>query len=415
MDGSKSSLALNIIGAIMTLRDNKAYANITKRTRCTEIEETINDFYDSNFQVIIDPSLSQNANVSIPRIAKDNPMWKELYRDWFPTELEETATKDLYRSSKDLLVGGINAKGKLTGYFRKLESTITISYDMLYSKASWSITPAGATGIIAHEIGHFMNYLKALGYTCRRNYVLEQTNSRLMGVGDRETRVAILEEIIDKEGLDIKSSAQELAKLNNDKTTATIIIGSSISKMRNELGSDIYDSRGFEALSDNFAAQHGLGLDLVIALDTMPSMRFVKRNTVERLLGDSLWGSIRMATLVLNPALSVIMNTLAIVLYNPLDKIYDDPRDRFKRVADNLILTMKANRDGDNKKLIADVEQIQSIMAGYHNNRGFHEAIYETFLPSGRDSKSLRELNQHLEDFSNNKLYLAAAKFQQLG
>ena len=185
--------------------------------------------------------------------------------------------------------------------------------------------------------------------------------------------------------------------------------------MRNELNANIYDVRGFEALSDNFAAQHGAGFDFVIALDTMPSMKYVKKNTTQALLYNSLTTSVRLANFIFAPGLAVIGTIMAIALHMPSEKIYDDPKDRFKRISDNLILTLKDNRNGDNAKLVEEVIQIQKIMDSYHNRRGFIETLYETVTPNGRDSKSLRELNQHLEEFSNNKLYLAAAKFTQLG
>lgn len=414
-DGSKTKLSLTIAGIIATLRENKKYANIKKRTECKELSEGINDILKSNFTVVIDPRVSQNASVEVPLIDANNPMWRQVYRDWFGEALEETAEKDAYRSSDGMLVGEISEDGTLGGYFSKIKSTITVSYDMIYPGTRWKVTEHGSTGIILHEIGHFVNFLRAMGWMCRTNYVLAQAHSRLMGVGDSAQRKQILKDICLAESMDIDDSLDTLAKLNDEKTTTTVLVGGMLTNMRNELGANVYDARGFESLSDNFAAQHGNGLDLVIALDTMPGMRFSKKNTVEGLITDVLKTSLMVSGMVLNPAQSAFMILIALFFYDPEGKIYDDPRERYKRVADNLISTLRANRKGDNSKLIADVEQIHSIMSQYKGNRGIFESIYETLSPSGRQSKSLRELNQHLEEFSNNKLYLSAAKFNQHG
>lgn len=414
-DGSKTKLSLTIEGTISTLRENNKYAKVTKRTECKELADTINGIVGSNFKVIIDPTISQNANVTVPLIDRNNPMWKKVLRDWFGSLLDEEGVKAVYRSSDEMVVGEIDSKGKLKGYFKDVESTITVSYDMIYPTAKWPVSAGGSTAIILHEIGHFVNYLRSLGWMYRTNYILGQANERLMGVGDLTKRVEIINGIVKDEKLDLSEDVEYLAKINDDKTLSTVLVGGVLTKMRHELNSDIFDARGFEALSDNFAAQHGNGLDLVMGLDSMPNMKYIKRGTVQRLMLTTLSSSMRVATLVLNPAMASIFTLLSIVFYNPHEKIYDDPIDRFNRVANALILTIRENRDGDNDKLINDVEQIHSILESYTDSTGFIETLYEVMTPVGRTSKTLRELNQHLEEFSNNKLYLAAAKFNRLG
>lgn len=415
MDGSKSVQSLTIQGIISTLRETTTYANITKPTKCKELTDGINDVFNSNFTVIIDATLSQNANVSIPLIDKNNPMWQQIYRDNFEDYLDSEANKELYRSAGKDLIGFVDDKGRFQGFMSKVHSTITISHDMLFNTKSWQLKPAGAVGIILHEIGHFTNFMKGLGWSVRTNYILHQVNNRMMGIGDASGRKKYLKEVAKAEELNIHDDIDYISTVNDEKTTTAVLVGGVLNRMRNELGADIYAARGFEALSDNFAASHGNGLDLVIALDTMPHSKFQKFGTPESLLLDSMKGLLMLSSLVLNPAGASILMTLAIMFYSPESKIYDDPKDRFKRVADNLITSLKSNRGEDNEVLIEQVESIHSIMEQYHNRRGVIESIYETVTPTGRKSRSLRELNQNLEDFASNKLYLAAAKFQKMG
>ncbi|AFI55306.1 hypothetical protein TSMG0023 [Halocynthia phage JM-2012] len=415
MDGDKSVQSLTIQGIILTLRDKMTYANITKPTVCKELTDGINEVFNSNFTVYIDPTISQNANVSIPMIDKNNPMWQQVYRDNYSEHLDSEANKELYRASGKDLTGHIDDKGRFHGFMAKAPSRLTVSLDMLHTKTKWQLKPAGAVGIILHEIGHFTNFMKGLGWSVRTNYVLQQVNNRMMGIGDSSGRVKLLKEVAKSEEINIHDDIDYIANVNDEKTTTTVIVGGLLNRMRSELGSDVYDARGFEALSDNFAASHGNGLDLVIALDTMPGSRFQKFGTTEPLILDGLKGMMMLASAVLNPAGASVLMMLSLMFYAPEKKIYDDPKDRFKRVADNLITSLSSNRKGDNKKLIEQIESIHEIMEQYHNKRGVIESIYETVMPSGRRDRSLRELNQNLEDFASNKLYLAAAKFKDMG
>lgn len=411
-DGSYSKLALGLAATFESLRSNMKYAKVTKRTRIPELEKVINQTYNSNFKVVVNPQLRCNANVSMPLGDRNNIMWRELYRDYFSEELDRQGQKDLYKSSDNILTGEITQTGKLKGYFSKLESTITISHDMIFTRNAFRVNKYGAAGIVLHEIGHFMNYLKALGWNVRINYVLTQTHNRLMGVGDRTTRVKIIESITNAEGLDISEDVNTLAKLNDPKTTSTVIVGSMHRKLVNELGNNVFDARGFEALSDNFATQHGCGLDLVKALDAMPGMSMAKKGTVASILTTALGTAFMLVAIPVTAPLTVLLT----LLYDPESKIYDDPKERIQRINQQLIQQLKENKRTDNSKLIKDIEAVNKIAKQYKkDNRDLIQILNETLMPSGRRNRSLRELNQNLEEFSNNHLYVAAAQLSTLG
>lgn len=418
-DGSRTKLNLTIAATIKTLHEKGTYADIKRATLSKELSDAINDIMGTNFKVMIDPFISRNANVEVPLIDKNNVMWKNMLRDWFGDLLDTKAQEDLARlkGSDKMLVGEIDNNGKMKGYFSKLSSTITISLDMIYTKAKWPITEYQATAIILHEIGHFVNFLRALGWTARTTYVLQQAHARMLGVGEKHKRVEIVEDICKKEGLSTPHEIDYLATVNDEKVTTTILTKCLMTDMRDELGADVYNARGFEALSDNFAAQHGAGLDLVMALDMMPSMRFSKEHTIEHLLLRSVKLHLQLVNFVFAPALASLGTLIALCLHNPKDKIYDDPKERFKRVKDALVMNLKENRDKDNVILIKQIEGIDKVAAAYtdeRGNQGLIEILHETLLPTGREERSIRELQQALETLTNNKLYLSAAKFNQL-
>lgn len=418
-DGSRTKLNLTIAATIKTLRESKKYADIKKPTLSKELSDAINDIMGTNFKVMIDPFISLNANVEVPLIDKNNVMWKDMLKDWFGDLLDTKAQEDLakLKGSNKMLVGEIDNSGKVKGYFSKLSSTITISLDMLHTKPKWPITEYQATAIILHEIGHFVNFLRALGWTARTTYVLQQAHARMMGVGEKHKRVEIIEDICKKEGLSTPHEIDYLTTVNDEKVTTTILTKCMMQSMRDELGADVYNARGFEALSDNFAAQHGAGLDIVMALDMMPNMRFSKANTIENLLLRSVKLHLQLVNFVFAPVLASIGTIIALCLYDPKSKIYDDPKERYKRVKDALVMNLKENKGKDNALLLKQIEGIDKISSAYvdeRGNQGLIEILHETITPNGRSERSIRELQQALETLTNNKLYVSAAKFNQL-
>ena len=412
-DGSKSKAASEIIAVIKTLRSGKKYANVKTPTACKELSQVINSNFNTNLVVMINPRISANANMSIPLLTRNNPMWNEMYREYFPEALESTSDKMLARKSSDIIAGEIKADGTLGGDFAKLEGTINISLDMIFVRR-WKVTPEGACGVILHEIGHFINFLRALTWTCRTNYVLAQLNQRVLGNVPRDQKIKIMQQISTKEELDIDDDIKQVAKLDNDSTVCTIFVGAMNRKMRSELGDDVYNSRGFESLSDNFAAQHGCGLDLVLALDSMPNMYMSRKTTIKKLLTQIMSLALKIIMWIFIPLYMSLAAVITILSYRRDEVIYDDPKNRFRRIAVEMIATLRENRNGDTTKQIADIEQIFATMENYGEKKGNLQALDEYLTPGGRSAMNIRQLNQTLEDMNANKLYLSAAKFKNV-
>ena len=105
---------------------------------------------------------------------------------------------------------------------------------------------------------------------------------------------------------------------------------------------------------------------------------------------------------------------ITILSYRRDEVIYDDPKNRFRRIAVEMIATLRENRNGDTTKQIADIEQIFATMENYGEKKGNLQALDEYLTPGGRSAMNIRQLNQTLEDMNANKLYLSAAKFKNV-
>ena len=406
-DGSKSALALGLIVEINTLRESGKYDSIKKPTEVPVLSKLINDTYHSSIKVVLNPYVLRNASMELPLINKNNIFFENRLNQKYGTEMEATAMADLYKSSSEALVGGLTKDDKLLGYYRTLKPTLTVSLDIFTSKSkdNYVFKTEGIVGIILHEIGHFINILKATSWVARGNFMQHQMNEIMMRTSGYKERVDVLAKVARKENIDIKEHIDELAIANNPKLTTAVMLGANAKLMRNELGNDLYDARGFEQLSDNFATLHGCGLDLVLALEGLPEMRMARSGTVERAM-------ILVLTVVAIPTYPSLFLLLCVL--KPCGDRYDGAADRIRNIAHSMTAMLKGNRGNDNKDLIRELEAVLKEVKAYSSARPMFVALDELIRPTGRQARSIRELNQHLNEFSNNKLYLAAAKYSNL-
>lgn len=412
---SPMGVALN--STMKGIRETGTYVNAKKEVEVKELSAVIANFTNlKGVRVMMDPTLRQNAYVHIPMIFKNNPMMYDWWREWFGDELEEKSRDALKgkNSGKVLDAWVDREEGKVFGWYQDIDVPIYIGYDAVVSlKGGWDTTEGEICGVISHEIGHVITMLIAMSYMARTNQVLYDVHKSLLGVGGVEDRVRILRQTAARENIDL-DDVESLARQNNKDAVTTVVVGGMLRRIRSELGNDIYDMRGFESLADNFAAKHGYALDLVTALDKMSFMSGQRAGRVKQTL---------MAIFELMVHIAVSVTTfgfyalLLFFVFNPTEKIYDDPKDRFQRLRNELVNQLKDNTIPTLKRqqILDDLSQIDGVMARYHGNRTVYETIYEFIRQPGREANLARKLNQQFEKMANNELYVMSAKLQQLG
>lgn len=411
-----SPLGLNLISGLKAIRNSGKYSKIKDHTSIPELSAIIAKHTNlKKVDVFVDPTLRENAYVQLPMIFKNNPMMYDWWRNWFGEELEEDSTKALKgKKAPNQLDAWVDRdSSQVFGWYQELKIPICLSYDAVTKlQGGWDVEVEELIGVLMHEIGHVITMLIAMTYMARTNQVLYDTHKQLLGVGSVQDRVQILRQVAGRENIDI-DDVDSLAKNNNKDAVTTVIVGGMLRQIRSELGNDIYDLRGFESLADNFAVKHGFGLELVTALDKMSGMRFAKTKAVGTLLLRLLEMTVLLVTSV---ATFGVYAALLFFVFNPTEKIYDDPKQRYQRIRNELIAQLKESGGNALRKqqLISDINQIDTVMAFYHGKRGVYEAIYEYIKADGRNANLARKMNQQFEKMANNDLYLLSAKVEQL-
>jgi len=220
-------------------------------------------------------------------------------------------------------------------------------------------------------------------------------------------------EIIDATSKHFKLDSDELQWLStssNKETVYTVLVSNHIQQVRSELGSNVYDQRGFEHLADQYAARQGAGKPLVTALAKMNRRHPSRYSTPLFLVMEALKISLlAMSPVILGPIVPLVL----LLGYDPTNKIYDDPEARMKRIRHELISGMKDRTLSTERKkdLTKDLEVIDATLAEYQDRRSFYEYLYTTFLPGMRNQQKRMKQQQELEALANNELFAQSLKF----
>ena len=366
-----------------------------------------------NVEVKLDPHVLMNAAVQMPLLNMNHVFRYDYLREWFGSELEEVATKDIRKDKSKSKTGWVDIKNqKVGGYYSDMEIPIWIGFDGIVKiKSGWNETAEEITAVILHEVGHAFSFFIAMHYLIRSNSALQSTHRELMECSTQSSRVKLLTTV--SSDLDVTIDDIDGLAVNNDKDMiSTVLLSGMMKNIRNELGGDIYDMRDCEAMADNFAAKNGFGLELVTGLDKFPAYNADKYGRSRNML-------MLLLQIVLNVGLTAMSAGLWLFVVfniNNTKKIYDDPVERYTRIRQDIIGNLKSQnvpakvRD----KALDDIEVIDKIISKYNNKPELFVAMSEFFLKEGRRNKSVRKLNQLFEKMANNDLYVAAAKFERL-
>ena len=407
---TKSQLAVNLIAAFKSIRMDEKYANITKPTVCEELSSAINHVFKANYEVKIDPTLRNNAYVYPPKIDKHSPLWRGDLKEYCGEYLDKDARKLAAKSTQPILDLFIDAKtGEYKGELAKVKIPMVISWDLAVGT---KISPEGASGIIAHEIGHANWMFKSIAWTVRANVVLNQMHQVISGSESRDTKIEVVTKINKREKLPLADKVEWLVDANDEKSVATITIGALQHQQRDELGGAGFEARTFEALADHYATEQGLGNDLIIALSQLPgSSTWVKDSAARisaKVVEFMLWSTLTIAT----GGLAAIVPAMMVLTHDPESKIYDDPADRAGRIIRQQIASMSTRRGEVSKEELERLKAVQRIADMYSKSSDWVEYLNETLTPSGRNVKAQRQLQQALEVLAANPLFAKAAELE---
>lgn len=374
------------------------------------IPKLIEDYTGMSVRIDVEDSWSPNAMIRIPDMDKNHPMLNNFYRGWFTNNDMHTISKMV----NDKFTGIIDRKNaKVAGHFSKITAPMYLTTAILKSE---KFTSREVTAIMLHELGHLYTYFERIIDLVSINYAAWSAAERIMKTEQDTDRVVILTEF--SNAVDANLIEKEtLAKLDGKEVIFTHLVCETVKNRRNEEGDMVYSYRGYEFSSDQFAVRHGAGSDLAIALDKVYRAQFINPSylswpTHVAIQSVSFLYHLLMAS---SGFVGTLFTALVLLAARPMNKTYDDPRQRMERIKREMVGELKLKlSDERRRQLVQDVEAIDTMMVGVKDKAEWLEAVWKYLLPAGRSSQAKMEFQQTLERLANNNLFLQAARLDNL-
>ena len=378
----------------------------------TKIEKWTKDVTGVSVDLNWQPVDVINAHMVPPMLDANHPLFHPLFRNYLNSDESVKLTHAL---DKKIISGTVDrAKGKVGGDFSKVAIPIHL-YRGLFAKNV--LTGDEIAAIYLHELGHAFTYFECLSDTMTRNYAIAAAVAEFARANDVTDKVTVLREIDQKLGTEIPDK-ESLAK-KSDEVARTVIVLESVRKNKSELGTSLYDTRTWEALSDQFASRMGASKSLASALDKIyrgshssaywstPLFCLVEILKVTAVIAVS-------AFLALKGAIFLLIQIGLMLLQDPHTDTYDRPTERIMRIKEDLISRLK-DRDlnpVEEKRILEDAKFIQERLSHMKDRDTFWQKVHQIINPfTGSQVNKMREYKD-LEALANNNFYLTAAQLR---
>ncbi|AQT28174.1 putative virion structural protein [Vibrio phage pVa-21] len=406
----KSKLFDVIAGAIEELRAGGDYSDeaVAKLGLAARIEDLSG--IATKFHIVRAPF--HNAAVQPPQLDKNHPMIANILRMMASNEDLETVKK----FSGNKLIGTVDkSDGRVYGGFSKLVCPVYITTALLEDK---TFSNREISAIILHELGHVFAYFERLIDLVTMNYAIYTAAERMLKLESVVDRVEVLSEFDKYTGVKIPEK-ETVAKSNEKGTVYTHLACESIKQRRNVEGEEVYSYRGFEFSADQYATRHGAGAELVTALDKIERKVWLNPSYISWPM-HIMVELIKVTVYVIGSVLAAQSNpftlfgTLGLLIAaRPMNKLYDDPAERFKRIEGEMVAELKNRQLTEDRRqqVLTDLDIVREVSKQVSTKRSFWEATWAYVIPSGNASRKRMEFQQQLERMTNNDLYVASALF----
>lgn len=360
------------------------------------------EFTGISIHVQIIDSPYSNAAVELPNIDKNHPLINNYQRAWL-------TNRDLHKTLN--FVGGTfsgmvdRKEGRVYGDFCKLTCPSFLTTGLLKSAA---ISSRGVASIILHELGHVFSFYERIIDLFNMNYAASAVATRVLKLESDQERIEIISEYEKATGIVI-ADKELVVRHDKSDTIFVKLVTETVKQRRNIEGNEVYSYRGFEAVSDQFAARHGVGRDLQLALAVIE--REGGSTSHESWVVHILVEYFKLLGFLFLTGMTCGMFALLVVLCSrPLNKIYDDPKERAVRIRNEMLGELKCKiTDQRRKEIVSDLRAIDVCIEQINDKKTIMEAIWAYLIPSGRNSEAKRKFEQQLEALGNNNLFYASA------
>lgn len=304
------------------------------------------------------------------------------------------------------------AEGRVGGIYSKLVNPSWLTEGALYGPM---LSPEEVGAIMAHEVGHVVTMLASIGQLDTTCMILVSAARSAIHTMPDEDRVKFYTKLKSATGVDVTKDSEAL-----NATTlpgiCSVLTAAVNEQNRSEFGTELYDLRTWEAMSDQFAARHGFARALATSLDKMYRAYdpIAYRSTPVYLLVElvKLFAGVLLAVgfTITSPISAIILIPLLLSV-NPHARVYDRPAERIMRIRRDLVELTKDRSLSKPKtqSVLKDLAVMDTILADVKVRESFYEKIWAFFSAYTRDQRRAMQELQGLEALINNDMFVAAA------
>lgn len=355
-----------------------------------------------------------NAHMVPPMLDGNHPLFHPLMR----AMTNSTDTMKLIHSlEKRVLTGYVDReKAVVGGDFEKVAMPISL-YRGLFSQKL--LTAEQIAAIYIHELGHAFTYFECLSDAFTLNYAIVAVTKAFLGTTDQKQKVLLLREVDQKLGIEIEDK-EYLASKSVD-VVISVIITDAIRRKKSANGTELYDTRTWEALSDQFCSRMGGGQHLASALDVI-----YRKHSKRTYWSDPVYyisevlrvtGIIVLMLLTLKFAMfGKFIGICLMLLSNPYTDTYDRPAERITRIREDIAsrLMDKSLTADEKKRTLEELKFIDGLIADMKDRYTFWQWVWRTVYPKVGTQVNRMENYKELESLANNNLYVHAATLSTL-
>lgn len=316
-------------------------------------------------------------------------------------------------------------KAKLGGAFSKHVHDAWLG--VLVNK-KLGLTPAEQTAIFLHEVGHAFTYYEYSNRITETNLTLQLLVTEVMGKQNKEQIEYYTRELEKKNSL-AEGSLDDLQNCSNRYVYGLRMVDAYFTMIKSGFHNQKYFETNSESVADVFATRFGYGREIVTGLDKI--ITTYKGNSAARLFqavvevttnamgvlyfigaGLSLGGPLLAAAI----ALLVVWLIGFLSGTNGIDMTYDTDVDRFQRVRNQAVQSLKIT-DIDQAykdKTLNDIKIIDTIIERQPKSKRLMKLLGDFLFKRHRDARDAIELQQQLELLSANDFFVKSAELSTL-
>lgn len=314
------------------------------------------------------------------------------------------------------------AKSKVGGIYSTHTHPVYMHFTLLVKTIN--LTARECAAIFLHEIGHLFTFFEFSDRMSTANQVLEQIAKEV--AGNRNERAEHIFKLTSDLHAEINPKDIDLI-LSEDGAVAGMAFQSLLTGVLSSVIRDTrYAETASEQLADSFAVRWGFGRDLLVALDKMSVFMgdTAKSNTtlwILSLIEIAMAAIMALYPLILLPMpvggpLAVLVVLFSLMLFNGHNnyKTYDNLRDRYKRMRNEIVAELKNDRlPKDSVKYALDsLDHIDGIIAKTGTGETFITRLMAVVSPWTRRTLNHQEFQRMLEDLAHNDMFVMSQRFK---